>query len=131
MFVVSCRLASLAAVLALAGAAHAAEPEFSGQLRPQWLEQHANERGPLAATDALQPGIAPLPFSGAIAEAELRASAHVAGIGITSVATLQAQRFEGSATESRAWFNELYASGVTLSSVRRTSCSTKSFGRKP
>jgi hypothetical protein len=92
-------------------AAHAADPEFSGQLRPQWLEQRANERGPLAAADALQPGIAALPGSGAIAEAELRASAHVGGIGLTSVATLQSQRFEGSATQSRAWFNELYASG--------------------
>jgi len=101
----------LGAALALAGVAHAADPEFSGQLRPQWLAQHANERGPLAAADALQPGLAPLPGSGAIAEAELRASAHVGGIGLTSVATLQSQRFEGSATRSRAWFNELYASG--------------------
>jgi len=102
---------ALAAAFALTGAAHAAEPEFSGQLRPQWLSQHANERGPLAAADALQPGIAALPASGAIAEAELRASAHVAGVGLTSVATLQSQRFEGAATSSRAWFNELYASG--------------------
>jgi len=101
----------LAAALALTSAAHAADPEFSGQLRPQWLEQHANERGPLAAADALRPGVSALPSSGAIAEAELRASAHVAGVGLTSVATLQSQRFEGSATQSRAWFNELYASG--------------------
>ena len=101
----------LGAALALTGTAHAADPEFSGQLRPQWLEQRANERGPLAAADALQPGTAALPSSGAIAEAELRASAHVAGVGITSVATLQSQRFEGSATNSRAWFNELYVSG--------------------
>ena len=111
MLVVSRRLASLAAVLAFAGAAHAADPEFSGHLRPQWSEQRANERGPLAAAAALQPGIVPMPASGAIAEAELRASTHVAGIGITSVATLQAQRFEGSATNSRGWFNELYLSG--------------------
>ena len=55
------RAAWLAAALALAGAVHAAEPEFSGQLRPQWLEQRANERGPLAAADALLPGTAPLP----------------------------------------------------------------------
>jgi len=113
--VVSRRLTLHAGLLALAhvfaGAAHAAEPEFSGQLRPQWIDQRANERGPLAAADALRPGTAPLPASGAIAEAELRASAHVAGIGITSVATLQAQHYEGGATQSRAWFNELYASG--------------------
>ena len=105
-------LASLAvAAFTIAGMAHAVEPEFSGQLRGQWIAQRANERGPLAAADALQPGIAALPASAAIAEAELRASAHVAGVGITSVATLQAQRFEGSAMDSRAWFNELYASG--------------------
>ncbi len=101
----------LGAALALSVAAHAADPEFSGQLRPQWLEQRANGRGPLAAADLLQPGIASLPSSAAIAEAEVRASAHVGGIGLTSVATLQSQRFEGSATQSRAWFNELYASG--------------------
>ena len=105
------RAAWLAAALALAGAVHAAEPEFSGQLRPQWLEQRANQRGPLAAADALQPGTAPLPASGAIGEAELRASAHVAGVGLAGVATLQSQRFAGSATQSRAWFNELYVSG--------------------
>jgi len=108
------RAVSLTAAFIVAGAltvvSHAAEPEFSGQLRPQWLEQRANQRGPLAAADALQPGIAPLPASGAIAEAELRANAHVAGIGVTSVATLQAQRVEGRATRSSAWFNELYAS---------------------
>jgi hypothetical protein len=101
----------LGVALALTGSAHAADPEFSGQLRPQWLDQRANARGPLAAADVLQPGIAPLPSSGAIAEAELRASAHVGGIGLTSVATLQSQRFEGGGTQSRAWFNELYASG--------------------
>lgn len=120
MFVLFCRrLASLAAPLAAAlvaasaaaGVANAAEPEFGGQLRGQWIAQRANQRGPLAAADALQPGIASLPASGAIAEAELRASTHVAGVGITSVATLQAQRFEWSATDSRAWFNELYVSG--------------------
>ena len=105
--------ANALALLLLFGmqAAQATDPDFSGQLRPQWLAQRANERGPLAAADALQPGIAPLPNSGAIAEAELRASAHVGGIGLTSVATLQSQRFEGGATQSRAWFNELYASG--------------------
>ena len=104
-------LALSVAALTLSAAAHAADPEFSGQLRPQWLEQRANERGPLAQANALQPGIASSPGSGPIAEAELRASAHVGGVVLTSVATLQSQRFEGSATQSRAWFNELYASG--------------------
>ena len=111
MSAVSRRLASLAAAFAIAGVAQAADPEFGGQLRPQWMAQRANQRGPLAAADALQPGIVTLPANGAIAEAELRASAHVAGVGITSTATLQARRFEGSATNSRAWFNELYLSG--------------------
>jgi len=104
------RGAWLVAALALMGVAHAAEPEFGGQLRAQWQDQRASQRGPLAAADVMQPGLVTLPASGAIAEAELRASAHVAGIGLTSVATLQSQRFEGSATRSSAWFNELYAS---------------------
>ncbi|HKX40373.1 MAG TPA: hypothetical protein VJO99_04400 [Burkholderiaceae bacterium] len=89
---------------------HAAEPEFSGQVRAQYLDQRANTRGPLAAADAVAPGLVELPSDGVIAEAELRASAHAGGVGFNGIATLQSQRFEGSATDSRAWLNELYAS---------------------
>jgi len=47
-----------------------------------------------------------LPASGAAVETELRASGH----GLTGVVTLQQQRQESQATDSRAWVNELYAS---------------------
>jgi hypothetical protein len=103
--------ATALALLFIACTAHAAEPEFGGQFRAQYQAQRSNTRGPLAAANAAQPGLIALPSDGAIAEAELRASAHVGGIGLTSIATLQSQRFAGSATESRAWFNELYVSG--------------------
>jgi hypothetical protein len=96
-------------LLSLTGPA-AAEPDFSGQLRAQYQDQRANTRGPLAAADAVQPGTAALPTNGAIAEAELRTSVHAAGLGLHAIATLQSQRYEGQATDSRAWFNELYAS---------------------
>ena len=102
--------AGAAALLLVALTASAADPELSGQVRAQYLDQRANTRGPLAAADAVQPGTAALPSNGAIAEAELRAGVHAAGLSVSGVATLQSQRFEGRATDSRAWFNELYAS---------------------
>lgn len=109
------RRAVLAAALAAAGmslgpALRAAEPEFGGQLRAQWTEAGANARGPLAAADALRPGLVPPPASGPLVEAELRANAHVGGVGLSGIATLQSQRPAGGPTASRAWFDELYAS---------------------
>ena len=132
------RIASFAAALfaaLLAAPAHASEPEFGGQLRPQWLDQQPNPRGPLAAADALQPGLAPLPASGAIVEAELRGSAHAGGIGFNAVATLQSQRAEHAPTQSRAWFNELYASadaaGWQFSAGRKIVAWDVGYGFRP
>lgn len=84
--------------------------EFGGQLRPQWQNEQANARGPLAQALSLSPGIAVLPASGATLETELRASGH----GLSATATLQQQRLEGQALHSSAWVNELYASGDAM-----------------
>lgn len=106
--------AGFVAAAALAPPTQAAGPEFSGQLRPQWLDVQPNTSGPLAAADELLPGIAPPPAGGAIAEAELRGRARGGGFGIDAVATLQSQRLEHGATQSRAWFNELYGTADAL-----------------
>lgn len=99
--------AGAAGVLSLlSGAALSAQPEVSGQVRLQWTGQEVSKEGPLAQANTLQSGIAALPVSGATLETELRASGH----GINGVVTLQQQRPESAATDSRAWVNELYAS---------------------
>ena len=72
-------------------------PQISGQVRLQWNGQQA---------EALPQGRAALPASGAVLETELRASGH----GVSGIVTLQQQRQQGQATDSRAWVNELYAS---------------------
>lgn len=97
------------AALALALACNVpclAQTEVGGQLRLQWIGQQAAASGPLMQAKALQSGVVALPASGAALEAELRASSH----GLTAVLTLQQQRLASSATDSRAWVNELYAS---------------------
>ena len=78
--------------------------QFGGQLRAQWVGQQASGSGPLAQANALQSGMVELPVNTASLETELRASGH----GLSSVLTLQQQRAEGGATQSRAWVNELY-----------------------
>lgn len=83
-----------------------AQAEASGQARLQWVGQQPASAGPLAQADVLQGGMVALPASGATVETELRASGH----GLTGVMTLQQQRLESRATDSRAWVNELYAS---------------------
>ncbi|MES1265595.1 MAG: hypothetical protein ABUU24_08085, partial [Variovorax sp.] len=99
-------VATVTIALLASAAGHAAEPEFSGQVRAWWMDQRANANGPLAQADALVPGIVALPRSNGTLEAELRAS----GYGITAVGTLHGQHDEGGPTSSRAYFNELYAS---------------------
>ena len=99
---------ALIAALALASAgACLAAPEFSGQLRPEYIDRQAAVRGPLAQAASLAPNIVALPASGPVLETELRGSAH----GLTGVVTLQQQRLEGDRLRSDAWVNELYASG--------------------
>jgi hypothetical protein len=94
--------------LAACSAAQAqdAAPQLSGQVRLQWDGVQANTAGPLAASHTLQSGIAELPVSGSSLQTELRTS----GKGITGVVSLLQQHKQGQATDSRAWFNELYAS---------------------
>lgn len=92
--------------LLAAGAACSAQPEFSGQVRLLWTHQAVSSSGPVAQANALQGGVAPLPVSAATLETELRASGH----GVNGVVTLQQQRPQSGATDSRAWVNELYAS---------------------
>ena len=79
--------------------------QLGGQVRLQWVGQSASSSGPLAQADVLQSGIVSTPVGTAALETELRASGH----GLTGVVTLQQQRPERGATESRAWVNELYA----------------------
>lgn len=71
--------------------------QFSGQLRLQWDERLANRASPFVNA---------MPASGALLATELRASGH----GLSTVLTLQQQRLQGQATDSRAWVNELVAS---------------------
>ena len=96
-----------AIVLAMGSGASLAAPEFSGQLRPEYIDQQAASNGPLAQAALLAPGIVALPTSGAVLETELRGSAH----GFTGIVTLQQRRFEGERLRSDAWVNELYWAG--------------------
>ncbi len=96
--------ALLAALLLCAAAAQA---DTGGRLRATGTDPQASGAGPLAAADALQPGIVPPPAAAAAVEAELRASGH----GLTAVATLQQERVEGDRWRGHGAFNELYASG--------------------
>ncbi|CAN5914835.1 hypothetical protein BH11PSE8_BH11PSE8_19690 [soil metagenome] len=99
----------VAAALFLAAPCHA-QLDFGGQVRPEWIAQQANPRGPIAQAASLQPGIVALPPSGPIVETELRASSH----GMNGTLTLQQQHSEAdgtpATTRNRAWVNELYAS---------------------
>jgi hypothetical protein len=94
-------------VLALACAGPCGAADFSGYVRPEYLEQAAAARGPLAAANSLVPGIASVPRSGPEIDAELRAS----GYGLTGVAALQAERQEGDRLRAQGRFDELYWSG--------------------
>jgi hypothetical protein len=95
------------AVVALACAGPCAAVDASGYLRPEYIEQTATGRGPLAAANGLVPGIVSLPRSGPEIDAELRATAD----GVTGVASLQATRQEGDRLRDRGRFDELYWSG--------------------
>ncbi len=79
--------------------------QLSGQVRLQWDERRDSPQGPLAQANALVPGTAATPASGATLEALLRAS----GRGWNASATLQQQTRESGAAQHRAWFNELVA----------------------
>ena len=120
-----------AAVAAAAPCGSRAAPDISGQLRPQWAEQTANARSPLAQADALAPGIAERPGSGPQVETELRASGH----GVNAVVTLQAQRLAGEGIKTHAHLNELAASadgaGWQLSAGKKIVAWDVGYGFRP
>lgn len=68
------------AALLLAGTTWAADAPsadgLQGELRLQWLDRGATRQGPLAAANALQPGLAPPSSSAALLDTELRRSWH-------------------------------------------------------
>lgn len=107
-----------ALALALGGAAaQAAEGTADspgGELRLHWDGRSTSPLGPLAAANALVPGIAPPPASTWVAEAELHHTLH-ARLGATPVSlagNLLAwhQRPEGQPAHSDGRVNELYGS---------------------
>lgn len=118
------------ALACVAGACQAA-PEFSGQVRPQWVDQQANDAGPLAQAVSLQPGIAALPRSFAAVETELRASGH----GLNFVGTERQERIEGDRLRSHGWVNELYgsadAAGWSFSAGKRIVAWDVGYGFRP
>lgn len=96
---------SLLALTLLTGSAHA---ELTGQLRGQWQERSVATLGPLAAANSLQAGTASQAGSGALLDAELRASAGP----LTAALSLQHSR--GLPAHSSAALQELYLSGEAL-----------------
>ncbi|HUP10282.1 MAG TPA: hypothetical protein VMU47_24225 [Caldimonas sp.] len=88
--------------------AGAAGIDWNGFVRPAYVEQTAATRGPLAAAVSLEPGIAELPASGPLLDAELRAEGH----WVTAAGAIQAQRPEGQGLIRQGRVNELYASSA-------------------
>ncbi|NRF68840.1 hypothetical protein HLB44_17750 [Aquincola sp. S2] len=109
------RLASVALAAGCASFAVQAEGETpSGELRLSWTDRSASSRGPLAAAEALQPGIAPPPASALLAEAELRHMLRTR-LGATPLSLagnlwLGHQHAEGRASDGEARVNELHLS---------------------
>lgn len=81
-------------------------PAFSGELRLGWRPQRANPASPLAAAEALQPGIAAAPRSSLLAESELRGQWRALSANVL----LQSERPDGGPMQSHARVNELHAS---------------------
>ncbi len=98
-----------AAFLAAWALCAAAQADSGGRLRATWTDPQASGAGPLAAAEALQPGIASPPAAAGAFEAELRAGGH----GLAAVATLQEEHLEGDRWRAHGWFNEAYAAGGT------------------
>lgn len=106
-----------AGVILLAGVvgrALAADPEVSGELRLQAEATSVNDIGPVAAANALVPGIVPIAGAGLRIEAELRGAWHPAATRpwLSSLAAdvlLAANRLAGGPTDNASRINELYA----------------------
>jgi hypothetical protein len=102
---------AVAMALACAAAAQAqadAARSWSGEVRAHADLRSANRAGPLAAADALSPGLVVPPRNGATVDLGLRGQRH----GVSADVLLQQQRVEGGEGESTARFNELYLSGA-------------------
>jgi hypothetical protein len=96
----------LVMVLAACSAPCFSQWETSGQLRAQRDTARAATSGPLAEANVVQPATVQLSSGGATLQTELHASRP----GFTAVVTLQSKHPQGSATNSRAWVNELVVS---------------------
>lgn len=110
------RLATGALVAACASlGAQAAEGDApTGELRLSWTDRGAAAHGPLAAANALQPGIAPPAPSSLLLEAELRHTLR-ARLGTTPLALagnawLGYSQAEGRGSDGNARLNELHLS---------------------
>ncbi|HEY6510533.1 MAG TPA: hypothetical protein VI032_01060 [Burkholderiaceae bacterium] len=97
-----------------AGPAITAELEASGELRLQGEALSVNDAGPLAAANALVPGIVPIAGSGLRAEAQLRGSWHPAATrpwlsSLDADVLLAANRPQGGPIDNASRINELHA----------------------
>ncbi|MFM2058970.1 MAG: hypothetical protein RLY71_3355 [Pseudomonadota bacterium] len=91
-------------VLNASMACAAQTPTASGTLRLGGQAQRANPAGPLAAANALAPGIATLPAGSALAQAELRGRWRALNMNLL----FDTERPDGGPARSHARVNELY-----------------------
>jgi hypothetical protein len=101
-------------LMGLASSAGAAEVAGSGEVRLQGETTSVNDAGPLAAANALVPGIVPIAGSGLRLEAELRGSWHPAATrpwlsSLDADVLLAANRPQGGPTDNASRINELHA----------------------
>ena len=85
--------------------------ETSGHLRGFAVQRPLAGNGPLAAANALVPGLATVEGDSQTAQAELRAARQWGSWSVHGIATLQAQHVAGAASRSKGWLNEAVLSG--------------------
>lgn len=106
-------------------------PAVTGQVRLLGNDFHPSTRGPLAAANALQPGIATQTTASASVEIELRTS----GKGWNITGTLQQQALPGGSHPNRAWFNEAAVTrdvaGWSLSAGKKIVAWDVAYGFRP
>lgn len=106
-------------------------PAVTGQIRLLGNDFHPSMRGPLAAANALQPGIATQTTASAALETELRTS----GTGWNLTGTLQQQALPGGSQPNRAWFNEAAVTrdvaGWSLSAGKKIVAWDVAYGFRP
>lgn len=106
-------------------------PAVTGQVRLLGNDFHPSTRGPLAAANGLQPGIATQTTSSAALETELRTS----GKGWNVTGTLQQQALPGGSHPYRAWFNEAAVTrdvaGWSLSAGKKIVAWDVAYGFRP